>query len=175
MPLGDKKRYILHWEKLKLCQSLGLKVTKSHRGISLTQRDWLKPYIDLNTRLRAKAKKDFKKNFFKLMNDSVFGKTIENILKRVDIRLVGGGEKGRKKAKKLAAKPSFEGCTIFDENLVAMHMHKSSLVFYKPCLSWVCILDLSKTLMYDFHDRYIKPKYGDNAKLLFTDTDSLAY
>ena len=81
MPLGDKKRYILHCEKLKLCQSLGLKVTKSHRGISLTQRDWLKPYIDLNTRLRAKAKKDFKKDFFKLMNDSVFGKTIENILK----------------------------------------------------------------------------------------------
>lgn len=69
--LGDKKRYILHCEKLKLCESLGLKVTKSHRGISLTQRDWLKPYIDLNTRLRAKTKKDFKKDFFKLMNDSV--------------------------------------------------------------------------------------------------------
>lgn len=89
--------------------------------------------------------------------------------------MVGGAEKGRKKAKKLAAKPSFEGCTIFDENLVAMHMHKTSLFFYKPVYLGMCILDLSKTLMYDFHDRYIKPKYGDNAKLLFTDTDSLAY
>lgn len=83
--LGDKKRYILHCKNLKLYESLGLKVTKSHRGISFTQRDWLKPYIDLNTDLRAKAKNDFKKDFFKLMNDSVFGKTIENILKRYQI------------------------------------------------------------------------------------------
>lgn len=67
--------------------------------------------------------------------------------------MVGGGEKGRKKAKKLAAKPSFEGCTIFDENLMAMHMHKTSLFFYKPVYLGMCILDLSKTLMYDFHDR----------------------
>ena len=154
---------------------MGLKVTKIHRGISFTQRDWLKPYIDLNTRLRAKATNDFEKDFFKLMNNSVFGNTMENIRKRVDIRLVSGGEKGEKKVEKLAAKPSFEGCTIFHKNLVAMHMHKTSLVFNKPVYLGMYILDLSKTLMYDSHYRYTKPKYGDKAKLLFTATDSLAH
>ena len=109
------------------------------------------------------------------MNNSVFGNTMENIRKRVDIRLVSGGEKGEKKVEKLAAKPSFEGCTIFHKNLVAMHMHKTSLVFNKPVYLGMYILDLSKTLMYDSHYRYTKPKYGDKAKLLFTATDSLAH
>ena len=173
--LEDKKRYILHCENLKLYESLGMKVTKIHSGISFTQRDWFKPYIDLNTRLRAEAKNDFEKGFLKLLNNLVFGKTMENTLKCVDIRLVSRGEKGEKKAKKLAAKPSFEGCTILDENLVAMHMHKTSLGFYKPLYIGMCILELSKTLMYDFHYGYIKPKYGHKAELLFTDTDSLAF
>lgn len=111
----------------------------------------------------------------KLMNNLVFGKTMENILKCVDIRLVSRGEKGEKKAKNPPAKPSFEGCTILDENLVAMPMHKTSLVFYKPVCIGMFILELSKTLMYDFHYGYIKPKYGHKAELLFTDTDSLAF
>ena len=78
-------------------------------------------------------------------------------------------------AKKLAAKPNFEGNTFFDENLIGIHMKKTELIFDKPVYLGMCILDLSKTLMYDFHYNYVKPKYGDNAKLLFTDTDSLMY
>ena len=125
----------------------------------------------MNTNLRAKAKNEFEKDFFKLMNNSVFGKTMENIRNRVDIQLVNN----KMKAKKLAAKPNYMHCTIFDENFIAIHMKKTKLVFNKPVYLGMCILDLSKTLMYDFHYNYIKTKYGPKAKLLFTDTDSLAY
>ena len=169
--LNDKKNYVIHHETLKLYLSLGLKLTKIHRGITFEEWDWLKPYIDLNTDLRAKATNDFEKDFFKLMNNSVFGKTMENIRNRVDIRLVTGV----KQANKLTSKLNYQHHTVFSKNLAAVHMKKVSLYFNKPVYLGMSILDLSKTLMYDFHYNYIKPKYGENAKLLFTDTDSLAY
>ena len=80
-----------------------------------------------------------------------------------------------KLAQKLAAKPNYDRCTIFDENLIAVHMKKTKLYFSKPVYLGMSILDLSKSLTYDFHYNYIKTKYGDKAKLLFIDTDSLAY
>ena len=169
--LNDKTKYVIHHETLKLYLSLGLKLTKIHRGITFEESAWLKPYIDLNTNLRAKATNDFEKDFFKLMNNSVFGKTMENIRNRVDIRLVTR----ESQAKKLTCKPNYQHHTIFCENLTAVHMKKVSLKFNKPVYLGMSILDLSKTLMYDFHYNYIKPKYVENAKLLFTDTDSLAY
>ena len=169
--LNDKTKYVIHHETLKLYLSLGLKLTKIHRGITFDECAWLKPYIDLNTDLRAKAKNDFEKDFFKLMNNSVFGKTMENIRNRVDIRLVTR----ESQAKKLMCRPNYQHHTIFSKNLAAVHMKKVKLYFNKPVYIGMSILDLSKTLMYDFHYNYIKPKYGENAKLLFTDTDSLAY
>ena len=168
--LNNKTKYVVHYENLKLYEGLGLKITKIHRGIMFEESPWLKKYIDLNTELRSKAKNDFEKDFFKLMNNCVFGKTIENIRKRVDVKLVTC----EKEAKKLAAKPNYSHCTIFDENLVAIHMKQTKLKFDKPVYLGMCILDLSKTLMYDFHYNYIKPKYPDSL-LLFSDTDSLAY
>ena len=169
--LNNKTSYVLHYKNLKLYESLGMKVTKIHRGIKFEESPWLKEYIDMNTNLRVKAKNEFEKDFFKLMNNSVFGKTMENIRNRVDVQLVNN----KMKAKKLAAKPNYMHCTIFDKTLVAIHMKKTKLVFNKPIYLGMCILDLSKTLMYDFHYNYIKKKYGSKAKLLFTDTDSLAY
>ena len=105
------------------------------------------------------------------MNNSVLGKTMENIRNRVVVKLVNNTEKGEK----LSAKPNFKHYNIFCEELVAIHMRKTKLLFNKPVYLGMCILDLSKTLMYEFHYNYIKQKYGDKAKLLFTDTDSLMY
>ena len=104
------------------------------------------------------------------MNYSVLGKTLENIRIRDYIRLISSD----KVSQKLVAKPNYDRCTIFYENLIAVRMKKTKLYFKKPVYLGMSILDLSKSLMYDFHYNYIKTKYGDNAKLLFTDTDSLA-
>ena len=121
--------------------------------------------------MRTKASNEFEKDFFKLMNNSVFGKTMGNIRNRVNVHLV----KSQKSLKRYTAKPNFRNLTIFDENLVAVNMKKTELVFDKPVYLGMSILEISKTLMYDFHYNYIKKKYGSKAKLLMTDTDSLMY
>ena len=169
--LRNKEKYVVHYENLKLYLNLGLTLTKIHRGIKFNERAWLKDYIQLNTDLRTKGKTDFEKDFFKLMNNSVFGKTMENIRNRVDIRLVTKEEQ----LEKLVKKPNFDRINIFTEELVAVHMKKTTIKLNKPIYLGMSILELSKTLMYDFHYNYIKKKYEKNANLLFTDTDSLCY
>ena len=169
--LRDKKNYVLHYKNLIQCLDLGMKIKRIHRGIKFVESEWMKPYIDMNTNLRANAKNNFEKDFFKLMNNAVFGKTMENIWNRKDVKLVNNEEKARK----LIAKPNYRSCKIFSENLISVHMKKTSLVMNKPIYLGACILDLSKTIMYDFHYNYIKPMYKDKVKLLFTDTDSLMY
>ena len=169
--LRDKKKYVLHYKNLIQCLRLGMKLKRIHRGIKFVESEWMKPYIDMNTELRAKAKNNFKKDHYKLMNNSVFGKTMENIRNQVNVKLVNNEEKARK----LIAKPNYRSCKIFSENLISVHMKKTSLIMNKPVYLGACILDLSKTIMYDFHYKYIKPMYKDKAKLLFTDTDSLMY
>ena len=147
--LWNKKKYVVHYENLNLYLSLGLKLTKIHRGVKFNESLWLEKYIALNTK---EATNEYKKDFFKLMNNSVFGKMMENIRNRVDVTLVNDRDRG----KKLAAKPNFEYCTVFDENLLGIHMKKTELVMNKllvinkPVYLGMCILDLSKILMYDF-------------------------
>ena len=169
--LSNKEKYVLHYRNLQLYTDLGLKLTKIHRVLKFNQSPWLKQYIDFNTEKRTNAKNAFEKDFFKLMNNSVFGKTMENIRKRVDVRLVTDS----KKLTKMTSKPTYVNHKIFNENLVAVHKIKETLTLNRPAYVGMCILDLSKTLMYDFHYNYITPKYGSRAKLLFTDTDSLTY
>ena len=169
--LRNKTKYVIHYKNLIQCLKAGLKLKKIHRGIKFIESEWMKPYIEMNTNLRTQAKNNFEKDFFKLMNNSVFGKTMENIRNRVNVKLVNTEEK----FKKLSAKPNYKGCKIFNENLISVHMKKTSLTMNKPVYLGMCILDLSKTIMYDFHYNYIKPKYGEKAKLLFTDTDSFMY
>ena len=122
--LGDKKKYILHYENLKQYLSSGLRLTNIHRGIKFKESRWLEKYIALNTELRTTAANEFEKDFFKLMNNSVFGNTMENIRNRVDIKLVID----KKRAEKLSAKPNFNHCNSFSEDLVAIHMKKTKLV-----------------------------------------------
>ncbi|XP_068680384.1 uncharacterized protein [Montipora capricornis] len=169
--LSNKKNYVLHYRNLQLYTDLGLILTKVHRVLEFNQSASLKEYIDFNTHKRTNAKNAFEKDFFKLMNNSVFGKTMENIRKRVDVRLVTD----EKKLLKMVAKPTYVSSKIFNENLVAVHKIKETLTLNRPAYVGMCILDLIKTLMYDFHYNYIKQKYDSKAKLLFTDTDSLTY
>ena len=169
--LSNKEKYVLHYRNLQLYLDLGLKINKVHRVLEFNQSPWLKQYIQFNTLKRTQAKNSFEKDFFKLMNNSVFGKTMENIRKRVDVRLITD----EKKLLKMVSKPTYVNSKIFNENLVAVHKIKETLTLNRPAYVGMCILDLSKTLMYDFHYNYIKEKYGDKAKLLFTDTDSLTY
>ena len=166
-----RKNYVVHYRNLRQYLEMGMRLTAVHRGISFYQSSWMEPYIRKNTELRKTAANNFEKDFFKLMNNSVFGKTIENIRKRQNIHLIDN----RKKAVKLSSRPNFDRCTIFDRNLIAIHMKKTEVYFNKPVYVGQAILDLSKTLMFDFHYRYIKEKYHNKAELLFTDTDSLMY
>jgi hypothetical protein len=145
-----------------------MRITKIYRGLSFDESDWLKKYIDVNTRLRTAATNDFEKDFFKLMNISVIGKTMKDVEKHIDVRLVTD----RAKLNKLVAKPNFDRNVIFGENLVATHK-KTCVLYNKPIYLGMCILELSKTPMYEFDYEYIKPKYGDKARLLMTDTDTL--
>ena len=165
-----QKNYVVHYRNLRMYLEMGMRLTAVHRGISFYQSPWMASYISENTELRKTAANSFEKDFFKLMNNSVFGKTIENIRKRQNIILVDN----RKKASQLSTKPNFDRATIFDRNLIAVHMKKTEVYFNKPIYVGQAILDPSKTL-FDFHYDYIREKYNDAAELLFTDTDSLLY
>ena len=134
-----------------------MELKRIHRGIRFHTEPWMKSYIEKNTSLRMKAKNAFEKDFFKLMNNSVFGKTLENIRKRSNIRLLNSEEKARK----MVCRPNFRHLNIFSENLAAVHLQKTKLVFDKPVYVGASILDLSKTLMYKFHYLYAKEKWKD--------------
>ena len=168
--LLDKEKYVLHYRNLQLYVSLGMRVKKIHRVLRFNQSPWMEPYIRMNTELRKQAKSDFEKNLYKLMNNSVFGKTMENLRKHVDVKLVRGSEE---RLRKLIAKPSYHDRKIFDNDLVAIHMQKPKLVLNKPIYVGMSILDLSKHLMYDFYYNQMKPLYGQKCSVLYTDTDSL--
>ena len=165
-----RKNYVVHYRNLRQYLEMGMILTAVHKGISFNQSPWMEPYIRKNTELRKCASNSFEEDFFKLMNNSVFGKTIKNIRKRQNIILVDD----RDKALKLSSRPNFDRSTTFDPNLIAVHM-KKTVYFNKPIYVGQAILDLSKTLMFDFHYNYIQDMYNDRAELMFTDTDSLLY
>ena len=169
--LKPKTKYVVHYRNLKLYSRLGMRVIKIHRVLSFTQSYWLKPYIDFNTEMRKKASSNFEKNFFKLMNNSVFDKTMENVRKHLDVKLVSNAWW----FKKLSSKPNFKSFKIFTEDLTAVHLSKKQILLNKPTYVGMSILELSKTFMFSFHYDHIKRFYGNSATLLMTDTDSLVY
>ena len=173
--LNDKKKYVVHYRNLQQYLSLGMKLTKVHKVLRFNQKPFLKDYIDFNTNKRANAKNDFEKDLYKLANNAVFGKTMENVRSRINFQLVVNNEKGKQRLKTLIAKPTYKLNVQFNDNIIGVEMNKTTVTLDKPIAIGFSILDLSKTLMYDFHYNTIKKKYGSKATLLFTDTDSLTY
>lgn len=172
LTLDDKEHYVIHYKMLQLALQQGLKLKKIHRVLKFEQRAWLKPYIDMNTEMRMRATNEFDKNFFKLMINTIFGKTMENMRGRVDIKIRTKWE-GRYGIRKLIAKPNFKRWTAFDSDLVAVHMKQVEIQMNKPISIGMAVLDLSKILMYDFYYNFMKPRYGANVEMMYTDTDSL--
>ena len=169
--LRNRDRYVLHCRNLQLYTSLGMRLAKVHRALRFDQSPWMEPYIRMNTELRKKAASDFEKDLYKLMNNSVFGKTMENLRKPVDVKLVRSHEEA--KLRRLIARPAFARANIFDDDLAALQVHKSNLVLNRPVYVGMSILDFSKHLMYDFFYNQLKTQYGESCQLLYMDTDSL--
>ena len=167
--LGNKTKYVLHYKNLQLYLSLGMKLTKIHKVLNFKQSPWMKKCIDFNTKERKNAANSFEKDFFKLMINSVYGKTIENVRKRIHVKLVNN----EKDFLKYTSRPTHITPKIFGKNYAAVHEIKPFLTLNKPLYVWFTVLELSKWLMYDFHYTYTKKHF--DAELLFTDTDSLTY
>ncbi|KYN15192.1 hypothetical protein ALC57_12602 [Trachymyrmex cornetzi] len=172
--LYNKERYVVYYRNLQQCIHHGLRITKIYRILQFTQSPWLRGYIELNTRFRMLANNEFEKNFYKLMNNAVFGKTMENVRDHVDVRLITRWD-GRYGAEAMIAKPNFHSRSIFSENLVAIELRTLEVKMNKPIYVGICILEIAKLRLYEFHYEYIIPLYRDTCKILYTDTDSLIY
>jgi hypothetical protein len=169
--LESKKNYVVHYSFLKLGLKHGIVLDKIHRAICFEQARWMKPYIDLNTNYRKLATNDFERDFWKLLNNSVFGKSIEDKKKRINFELVSN----KKKMLKMVSKPNFEDRIIYRENLCAVKFKKKTVLLDKPIYIGFTVLELAKKLIFQFHYEIMKPYYKHNVRLLYTDTDSLFY
>ena len=161
----------MHISSLKQALNHGLKLKNVHAVIEFKQKAWMKPYIDKNTKLRSESKNAFEKGFFKLMNNAVFGKTMENLRKHTEIKLVTSN--GMRK--NIASEPNYHSCKCFSERFMATEMIKTKTLMNKPANVGQAVLDISKTLMYEFWYDYLNPKYGDKVKLCYMDTDSFIF
>ena len=166
--LHNKKKYVVHIKSLTQALNHGLKLKRVHRIIEFNQKAWLKSYIDMNTELRKLAKDDFEKDLFKLMNNAVFGKTMESIRKHRDIKLVTTD----KKRNKLVSEPNYHMINYISKDLSIIEMNKTKVKMNKPIYLGLSILDISKILMYEFWYDYMEPKYNDKVKLYYMDMDS---
>jgi len=169
--LCDKKKYVVHFRALQKYVEQGCVVTRIHKILWFRQERVLAPYIQYNTERRKAAKTALEKDMLKLMNNAVFGKTCENVENRMNVVLATDADT----IMRHASKPTFVDMQLIGNGLVALHMRATSVLYNKPLAIGVAVLDISKTFMYDFHYDYVMKKYGNRAKLLFTDTDSLTY
>ena len=166
----DKKNYCIHYRNLKYVLGLGIEIEKVHNIISFDQKAWLKPYIDFNTDKRKEAKNEFEKDFFKLMNNSVLGKTMENVKNRINIHMTVE----EKNAIKWFSKINFKTAKHYD-NLYLIEMYKKEIVYDKPVYVGTSILDISKLHMMRFHYEVIDVQFKNRHKLVYSDTDSFVY
>jgi hypothetical protein len=168
----NRERYVVHYRTLELYKSLGLRVTKTHRILRFTEKAFIADFIEYNTQRRQRATSEAESDFYKLMSNATYGKSMENVRHRQDVKLCTTWEQ----AKKLINEPTFERCTIFGENLIAVHRFKKSITFCKPIAIGMAVLDLSKRYMYNTHYNEIRPNLrNENNKLMYIDTDSFIY
>ena len=139
--------------------------------MSFRQYPILKAYIDLNTAKRAAATSDFEKELYKLANNSIYGKTSENVENHITVKFA----QGAKRALYYAGQPRTDAFRIFSNELTAYQQRKTNILYNRPMIVGAAILDISKTLIYDFHYNFVGKRYDQDALLLFTDTDSLCY
>jgi hypothetical protein len=169
--LYNKKKYIVHYRSLQLYLSLGMQLEKVHRVLCFRQANWLQPYVHLNAELRKEAKNDFESRFFKLLVNSTYGKSLENLRKHSDFKLIND----KKKLDKWITQPRMKRWYIYNSNVLGIELNKAIITLNRPIYVGFTILDRSKFIMYNFHYNYTKQKYGRNVRLLMTDTDSLLY
>ena len=169
LDLLSKKNYKVYYKNLEYYLKLGLKVTKVHRILIFDEKPFLKEYIDLNTELRKQSKNDLEKDLFKLMNNAIFGKSMENVLNRSNIKLVNNNPE---KLLKLIKQPNFENAYQISNRLCIVESKPIKTVFNKPIFMGAVILETSKLHMYEFWYDYLKVKYDNKIKLIYTDTDS---
>ena len=170
----DKIDYVIDIRNLQFYLQQGLILKKVSRVVQYTQKSWLKNWIDLNTDLRKQAKNEFEKDYFKLMNNSVFGKTMENVRNRINVECCFTDERQIH----LQSKTNYTRTKAFhndNSSFSIVELNQNTVKLDKPIYAGFTILDLSKLHMYDFHYNTMKPKYGDNIELLMTDTDSFVY
>ena len=165
--LFDKKKYIVYYKTLKFYESMGIKIKKIHRTISFDESNWLKPYIDNNTKNRSQAKCDFEKNIWKLMNNAPYGKFLENIRDRISINFPTENN-----CKYYATQLNFEGMSNINNEIVIFKMKEKEVYYNKPIYVGSSILDLSKLKMYDFYYNLINKTWPLN-EICYTDTDSV--
>ena len=165
----NKNDYVIHYRTLQQCIELGMKLKKIHRILKFKHNDWMKPFIHFNTQNRKETTNAADKNHFKLLNNAVHHKTMENMRKRIKIRVV----KNSQDFIKYTSRPTCVNWKVFESNLAAIHEKKISLTLNKPIYVGFTVLEISKWEMYNFHYNFMIRKF--NTRLLFTDTDSLCY
>jgi uncharacterized protein YeeX (DUF496 family) len=163
----DKKKYVCYLENLQYYLDHGMKLKKIHKIIKFKQANWLEPYILYNTALRTKAKNEFEKNFFKLMNNAVFGKTMENVRKYKDIVICHPDNITR-----YSSSPLMHYYEQISPSLTIIHRYKAKVTMSKPIYVGAKILDLSKLLMYEYFYDQLKVKFETRIKIIYMDTDS---
>ena len=164
LTLEDKEKYVTHYSNLQFYLRQGMRLKKEHRVIEIDQEPWMEPYSRMNTESCKQSKSDFATDFYKLMNNSMFGKTMENLRNCVDMKIVRAWETD--KIRKLTSSPSDDRYTIFGNDMAGIHMHKTKLVLNKPVCTGMAILENSKILMYDFFYNHLKARYGQKYELI---------
>lgn len=173
--LYDKTKYPIHYVALQQCLRHGLKIKEIHRVLCFEQSAWMEPYISLNIRLRGLATNEHEVHFYKLLVNGCFGKSMQNVRKFRDVKLVSKYE-GAYGVNFYVSKPNFKDRVIFDEDCVAIELNRCKIYFNQPMFIGFAVLDLSKVQLYKFHYEYMLKKYPlDNIKLCYTDTDSGIY